>query len=66
MMKILVTGAWGYVGSRLVEHFNKHVPDVSIRLMSRREGCTLPTWAKGYEVVHADLLDDLAVAKAVN
>lgn len=66
MQKILVTGAFGYVGSRLVEYFNKHVPDISIRLMSRRESVALPAWAKGYELVHADLSDDLSLARAVN
>lgn len=66
MKKILVTGAFGYVGSRLIEYFNKRVPDVSIRLMSRRESATLPAWAKGYEPVHADLSDNLSVAGAVN
>ncbi|MFT5241480.1 MAG: hypothetical protein ACI9OU_001603 [Candidatus Promineifilaceae bacterium] len=53
--KILLTGATGYVGGRLLKHLEKS--GYSVRCLARRPDYLLPRVGEGTEVVPGDVLD---------
>ncbi|MGA2420107.1 MAG: NmrA family NAD(P)-binding protein [Candidatus Acidiferrum sp.] len=61
MMKILVTGGTGHVGSEVVKELQKRKADV--RLLVRKSDAPAPACV---EAVIGDLLDPLSVAKAMD
>lgn len=52
--RVLITGGLGYVGGRLANHLIG-ASEMSLRLTTRRGAERIPTWAKGLDVVQADL-----------
>lgn len=64
--RVLVTGGFGYVGGRVVDHLKQAHPDWSLRISTSREGAAIPDWAAGCDIVHADVRDADAVARAAH
>lgn len=63
-MKILVTGATGFIGRRLLERLLTE-PDVSIRLLVRNARKVSPSLIDRVEVVEGDAFDPLSVETAL-
>lgn len=64
-MKVLITGATGYVGGRLLERLLSR--DVDIRVLVRdAERARARAWADNVEVVEGDLLDRGSVRQALD
>lgn len=63
-MKILVTGATGYVGGRLVERLIARGERVRV-LVRDRERAQARTWASDVEIVEGDLMDPASLAEAL-
>jgi uncharacterized protein YbjT (DUF2867 family) len=63
-MRILVTGATGYVGGRLVPKLLERGHDVRVIARDRRRLDDVP-WRDNVDIVEGDLLDEKAVAEAV-
>lgn len=62
-MKVLVTGATGYIGGRLVPRLRKRGYDV--RCFSRAAGRLRGRFDDGVEIVEGDVADDAALARAM-
>lgn len=62
-MKVLVTGARGFIGSHLVEHLANR--GQSVRVLDHRPGTEAFPFTSHVEVVEGDIRDYKAVAKAV-
>ncbi|MGB2841751.1 MAG: SDR family oxidoreductase [Halobacteriota archaeon] len=63
-MKILITGGFGYLGGRLAQYLGKIFPKKDIRLLVRRNGQDIPSWAESYDIVKGDVLDDSSLPEA--
>lgn len=63
-MRILVTGATGYVGGRLVPKLLERGHDVRVIARDRHRLDDVP-WRDNVDIVEGDLLDEKAVAEAV-
>ena len=64
-MKILVTGATGYVGGRLIGRLLKR--DVEVRVFVRDEERALArSWSDSVEIVEGDLLDRSSLSRALD
>ncbi|KGF73217.1 hypothetical protein DO97_01565 [Neosynechococcus sphagnicola sy1] len=53
-MKVLITGALGYIGGQLVEQLRQR-SDCQLRLLVRRDPLELQAWVSGLEVWQGDL-----------
>lgn len=63
-MKVLITGATGYVGGRLLERLLDR--DVDLRVLVRdADRAKARSWSDQVEVVEADLLDRASLARAL-
>jgi NADH dehydrogenase len=63
-MKVLVTGATGFVGPRVVHALRAHEHDVRCLVRDRRRARTLETW--GCELVTGDVTDAATLGPAVD
>ena len=55
MKRILITGANGYIGSYLIENFNKQ--DVEIILLVRKLPPHYEYWRENYEIIECDITE---------
>jgi len=62
---ILITGGLGYVGGRVATHLSAATPELSVRLISRREPNQVPKWARGMDLVRADVLNTASLQTAL-
>jgi len=60
-MNILITGGMGYAGGRLAVHLREHFADSEILITSRNIRSKSPDWAKTFDVLKMDLLDDRSI-----
>jgi UDP-glucose 4-epimerase len=63
---LLITGGMGYVGGRISTHLASAAPDISIRLMSRRQPDQAPDWAKDMDLFSADVLNTESLQPALD
>ncbi len=63
--RLLVTGGFGFVGGRLVEHLRAAEPGLEIALGTRDPGRPRPPWTQPHRAVGLDLGDAGALARAV-
>ena len=63
-MRVLVTGATGFVGSHLIEELNRKAFDVNV-LVRRRWSKSLPTWLNHTNIIYGDVTDTASVEAAV-
>lgn len=61
---ILITGGLGYIGGRLARHLADSANGWNIRILTRHSG-SVPKWAKGFDIVYGDVLDEPSLDKAV-
>jgi UDP-glucose 4-epimerase len=61
----LITGGFGYVGGRVATHLATAAPELSLRLLSRRDPDQTPEWAREMDVVRADVLDTASLQPAL-
>ncbi len=54
-MNLLITGGFGYIGSRLAEYLENR-GNINIKLLVRRNS-SMPEWASGRTLVEGDVLD---------
>ncbi|MDX1492520.1 MAG: DUF2867 domain-containing protein [Longimicrobiales bacterium] len=64
-MKVLITGATGYVGGRLLERLLDRGVDIRV-LVRDAERVRARAWADRVEIVEADLLDRPSLARALD
>lgn len=62
---VLVTGGLGYLGGRILGHLEAS-ETYTLRVSTRRPPRDRPAWAGGMQVVRADLVDDGALAAALD
>jgi len=64
--RILITGAFGYLGGRITSHLSSNAPEISLRLMTRPNRKSLPGWSSGLDVVRGNLNDQASLHSAMD
>jgi UDP-glucose 4-epimerase len=65
-LKILITGGLGYLGGRIADSLKRNHPDSTIVLGTSRNISKTPDWAKPYQIVQLNLLDQKSIEEAVS
>ena len=64
-LKILITGGLGYIGGRVADFLKRNHPESTIVLGTSREITEIPDWAKPFQIVRLNILDQASIKKAV-
>ena len=65
-LNILITGGLGYLGGRVADYLKKHHPESTIILGTSRKISKTPDWAKPFQIVQLNILDQISIEKAVS
>ncbi len=65
-LKILITGGLGYLGGRIADFLKRNHPESTIVLGTSRNISKIPDWAKPFQIVQLNLLDQTSIEKAVS
>jgi UDP-glucose 4-epimerase len=65
-LKILITGGLGYLGGRIADSLKRNHPDSTIVLGTSRNISKTPDWAKPYQIVQLNLLDQKSIEEVVS
>ena len=63
--RVLITGGLGYLGGRISTYLVASLPQLSLRLMTRRSYDRIPQWASLLDVVQGDVLDEESLEAAL-
>jgi GDP-4-dehydro-6-deoxy-D-mannose reductase len=64
-MRVVITGASGFVGGHLVDHIRRAAPDVTLAGIVRPHGGAVIPFAAGLRLIEADLADPTGVRAAL-
>ena len=62
---ILITGGLGYLGGRIADSLKRNHPNSTIVLGTSRKNSRIPDWAKPYQIVQLNLLDQSSIEEAI-